>query len=464
MAFFINTFTDNGLELLSKLSATAPLVIDKVIPLNQSTTEYNFRRNPVSWFENIEETNVTASIVSAGGDPDSDTKGRIVINLKVNSAITNNVNVYGLVVIAHTDIAGTTSTPVTFFACGTDVNDPNDVLVIPYNANIPVGINVAITFSCSHSTQITTGDSAPNYLLADEVSRFVTTHAMSGATQGDSQVIYGEKRLRNKLMLDGNEGGNLEFWYDSDPCVSITQSNEFGLVFDITHADFDPDVDGDLYEFRADGRELCTIGVKDGAGNLTGLEYASARYISCGSIEALDANKIYIDSDFVPGDATVSLGNGVEKFASIGAEKVMTNTLSSADAAAITVVESLIPSIWGTQNLGNSTNIWGEVHAESYFEGANAGHLLKETSLTGSVINVPIGGLIVLYVPTKSSGTIYRPCETFVINSGDTVRPARVSSTNGQVQSDTSFTVQSGTYKCLIGADPHTPVLVMRVA
>lgn len=462
MAFFINTYTDAGLELLSKLSATAPLIIDRVIPLKQSTTEYNFRRNPISWFDDIAENDVIATVVSAGGDPNSDTKGRIVVNLKTSSSTTTTKSIYGLVVVAHTSVAGSNSAAATFFACGTNANDPNDKLEIPYNANITVGVNVAITFSCSHSTQIIVGDTTPDYLLADEVSRFVTTHAMSGATQGDNQIIYGEKRYRNTLMLDGSAGGKLEFWYDSDPCVNISQSNEWGLVFDVNHSEFDPDDDNKIYEFKGAGREICSLGFKDGTGSLSGLNFIDTNYLACDSIEAAGSDhKITLDNDLLPGDATVSLGNAVDKFAGVSAGKVLTNILSSADADVITAVNSLIPSIWGTQNLGDLNNRWDEVHANNYYEGNAQVPLIKRLSINNTVVNVPLGGIIMIIAPSgsenKSAG------QTFTV-AANTLHPASYNTSSGGITTDNSKTISAGTYQYLSGSTNGCPALVIRIA
>ncbi|CAJ0601084.1 unnamed protein product [Cylicocyclus nassatus] len=410
---------------------------------------------------------VNANVISVGTDPTSESNSRIVVALSLAGGVTQDVTIRTVVVTAHTEEAGSVSTPVTFIGSSDATG-----IVVPYNANTTIKVNLALSFAFNRASTVTVAGSIANYLLADEVNRFVTTHALAGATQGDDQVIYGEKRMRHKLMLDGNEGGALEFWYDADPCVSVTQSNEFGLVFDVTHADFDPDVDGELYEFKADGRELCTLGVKDGSGSMTGLEYASMRHISCGSIEAIDASKVYMDSPFVPGDGSATLGDAANHWSTCYANTLETIRIKSSAASGKIALASSLEPLSNDVTIGTSLRRVHAVNADSYYEGTVQGYLSKPfttTQLPSGLVGANIGiGCITPFVAAQGViGGNKAAGDTFTLAVGAAVIPEIFLSGNALVVETGTRVLPAGTYQALVNirdTSPHAFGLVMRIA
>ena len=467
MAFDVNIFTDSGLTLLSAVSATKSLVIDTVIPIETVTTDYNLQVQAASYFEGFRSASVNADVISVGTDPASESNSRIVVALSLAGGVTQDVTIRTVVVTAHTEEAGSASTPVTFIGSSDAAG-----IVVPYNATTTIKVNLALSFAFNRASTVTVAGSIANYLLADEVNRFVTTHALAGATQGDDQVIYGEKRMRHKLMLDGNEGGTLEFWYDADPCVSVAQSNEFGLVFDVTHADFDPEVDNPVYEFRAGGRDLCTIGLQAGAGIIEGVNILQTTYAYCNTLGALTGDELTIESNLAPSENGQTLGTTSAHWGTCYANTLETIRIKSSAASGKIALASSLEPLSNDVTIGTSLRRVQAVNADSYYEGTVQGYLSKPfttTQLPSGLVGANIGiGCITPFVAAQGViGGNKAAGDTFTLAVGAANIPEIFLSGNALVVETGTRVLPAGTYQALVDIRDTSPKafgLVMRIA
>lgn len=229
MAFQIVNFTDAGLTTLQQIASSKSLVIDAVIPCSGTVSENDALMQPPEFFETYRNNNVTASVVSAGSDPNGINAARLVISLQATSAQSETIKM--LIVVAHSVEGGSTTTANTFIAALDETG-----LVVAYNPNIPIKLNVALSFAFDRTAAITIGGSEANYLLHDEAARFVSTHSTAGPTVGENQRIRGTKLFYNDAstgtIFDGGNGGKVTFNYDGDGMVEVFQDyDNYGLIF-----------------------------------------------------------------------------------------------------------------------------------------------------------------------------------------------------------------------------------------
>lgn len=247
-------FTNTGLDLLSAASATKSIVIDHIYCLDHILDTETFIGITPAELVAEQMSGVTASVVSVGIDPNSGTLSRIIVALSLNS-VTTSKTVRTLMVTAHYDDAGSASQEVTFFGFSDSTG-----IEVPYNSAVPIIQQVAFTFALNRESTITVADSVSNYLLADETSRFITTHSVNSTIAGDRQRIFGDKIFQDNVVVNKRdaETGILKFTYGDSPRLDVTAKNGAGVQFE-THQQAQV-LSGILYDFSHEGTLLAGIG------------------------------------------------------------------------------------------------------------------------------------------------------------------------------------------------------------
>lgn len=357
MSFKVSSVTNAGLDLIAAASSTDNLVIDNVICISVELPEVDILDKPVDYFLNhaSRNTDVTAEVVSAGIDPNTEHNSRIVISFK-KSSDTSNGTVKTIIVTGHSlSVTAGGSTEVTFYGLSDDVG-----LEIPYNEKTDLITQLSISFAFSRDSSIVIGATTPNYLLASETSRFVTTHSVNSATAGDEQVIYGHKTFsswgttfQGSLYLEQNNTNYLELSVDSveNAPKFVTQGS---LVFDAGGAVSSIDSDGfwtngvytDLIASNhetyirvssnliPDADSSFTLGnetLKFGFGyfqNLTGSALRTS------AITAENNDSIQLKSSVTKGPGEVSLGEDANRFTAIYGTEIVGSSIKTSSLSA----------------------------------------------------------------------------------------------------------------------------------
>lgn len=219
MAFNVSKITNTGLELISAASATKTIVIDHIYCLSIQAPEDEILTQPPSYWANHASIvqGVNASVVSVGVDPNSSSMSRIVLGFTLIGIFASRT-VKTVVVTAHSTEAGTDSEEMTFYGMADSTG-----LAVPYSSKTLITTQLAISFAFSRESSITVSGSVENYLLADEIARFVTTHGTSSTAVGESQDIYGAKTIKDVLKISNDarlsiqtdeDESHLDFYYD----------------------------------------------------------------------------------------------------------------------------------------------------------------------------------------------------------------------------------------------------------
>ncbi len=392
MSFQIVGFTNTGLTTLQRVASSKSLVIDEVIPCSTAVSENDAFTQPASFFEAYRNRSVTAKVISAGSDPESDTNARIVVSLQSTSTQSEVIKM--LIIVAHSTEGGVPTSAATFLACLDETG-----LTVTYNPNIPVKINVAVSFAFNRTANITLSSSEPNYLLQDEAARFVSTHSPSGPLVGENQTIYGIKTFNSKVILDGTLGGELDFYYYDDPLIRVYQGNDFGLIFD-TMPDaevFDTDR---IYEFKVENQDLMLVG-KNENGGVVITDQVTA---TTGQFDVLKGRsqeeEIQVTAHIKP-ISGASCGDTDSKWERVGTDKLFANSIQSTDSAdgTIACLSTIKPNVSEAYNLGAATSRWANVYAQTIncddiIDATGAGSLLRAPGANG---DLKIGSITCVY-------------------------------------------------------------------
>ena len=363
MAFNLSKFTNTGLELLSAASATKTLVIDNIYCLSVAIQDADLISQPPSYFANHANRDryISASVVSIGNDPNSNLASRIVIGLSLQN-VTSNRTAKTIIITAHYNAQGEIGPEVTFYG----LSDSSGVMV-PYNSRVPVALQLAISFAFSRTSAITVAGSVENYLLADEVSRFVTTHATNSTVEGEAQTILGTKTFYSEqTIIDGDEGGIIQFNYNGTEYARMGQTNANGLVFKSTKP---LDTDDPTFEFYDENDEmrLGYIGKRDGLATIeSDTMHMGTAYVTNLCAEYDD---IYLKSDLIPNsNNSYSIGSS-----SYGLANVYTNGLYAhkiacdSSSSAIYLDSTIIPNFNNYYSIGNSSYKLSNIHTASLY-------------------------------------------------------------------------------------------------
>ena len=297
MAFQYSEFTTSGMQLLSAASATKTLVIDDIYCLSSAVSESDLIQSTPAWCAQHPDRlyTVLGRVVSVGVDPNSDGMSRIVIDLSAGQSEAD-VTVRTVIVTAHSVEAGSESEVQTFYG----ITDPQGI-VVPVGGPVPISQQIAFTFAFSRASSITVADSVSNYLLADEVDRFVTTHSTSSTVSGDDQFIYGVKYFRDGIAIatsqgtkgiqlqeggqysgsiatDTTRGQGIQFvtrrLYDEDGVPVFTFKDNSGSV--LAHISYEDSVYGRFTTYKLAAEILCGASSENlnvGANLVSGLGY-----------------------------------------------------------------------------------------------------------------------------------------------------------------------------------------------
>lgn len=202
-------FTQKGLQLIAEAAATDEIIIDRVFlseDYHHSDTVDDYADDPETYYNEFCTADVIGTVISAGvADTTGSNKARIVVNLKLADGVTETKEVRTVVISAHHKPVGSSARGEVLF-CATYLEDTEDQPLVlnpaPQGA-LPRTIDIAFEFSFENSSHVTiSSDTANHYLLADEMSRFVTAHSAQSSVVGDEQEIYGKKTFKNAVVFD----------------------------------------------------------------------------------------------------------------------------------------------------------------------------------------------------------------------------------------------------------------------
>lgn len=202
-------FTQKGLQLVAEAAATDEIIIDRVFlseDYHHSDTVDDYADDPDTYYNEFCTADVIGTVISAGvADTTGSNKARIVVNLKLAEGITETKEIRTVVISAHHKPVGSSARGEVLF-CATYLEDPEDQPLVlnpaPQGA-LPRTIDVAFEFSFENSSHVTiSSDTANHYLLADEMSRFVTAHSAQSSVVGDEQEIYGKKTFKDAVIFE----------------------------------------------------------------------------------------------------------------------------------------------------------------------------------------------------------------------------------------------------------------------
>lgn len=204
-------FTQLGLQLLAEAAATDEIVIDRVFlseEYRHPDTVDDYADDPDEFDGQFGSADVIGTVLSAGvADTTGSNKARIVVNLKLADNVTEFRDIRTVVISAHHKPVGDSAREEVLF-CATYFEEPEDapLTLFPVDASIskiPRTIDVAFEFAFENDSHVTvSSDTANHYLLADEMSRFVTAHSAESSVVGNDQDIYGKKTFKDAVVFD----------------------------------------------------------------------------------------------------------------------------------------------------------------------------------------------------------------------------------------------------------------------
>lgn len=202
-------FTQLGLQLLAEAAATDEIIIDRVFiseDYRHPDTVDDYADDPDGFDGQFGSADVIGTVLSAGvADTTGSNKARIVVNLKLAEGVTEAKEVRTVVISAHHKPVGSSARSEVLF-CATylepDADEPLTLAPAPQGA-LPRTIDVAFEFAFENDSHVTvSSDTANHYLLADEMSRFMTAHSAESSVVGNDQDIYGKKTFKDPVVFD----------------------------------------------------------------------------------------------------------------------------------------------------------------------------------------------------------------------------------------------------------------------
>ena len=212
-------FTQPGLQLLAEAAATDEIIIDRVFiseDYHHPDTVDDYATDPDGFYSQFGSADVIGTILSAGvADTTGSNKARIVVNLKLANSATETKEVRTVVISAHhKPVSEGARSEVLFCATYLEPNtdEPLTLVRVPQGA-LHRTIDIAFEFAFENDSHVTvSSDTANQYLLADEMSRFMTVHSAESSVVGNNQDIYGKKTFKDDVTFTtGPSGGDVEF-------------------------------------------------------------------------------------------------------------------------------------------------------------------------------------------------------------------------------------------------------------
>lgn len=361
MALAVHTFTIAGRELLSAASATKTIDIDHIYCIESEVSQADILSQPKSYFAALASNKLSASVTSAGEDPNNPGRSRIVIEVELTAQASADVTLKTLVVCAHAVDAGVDGEEKTFYG----ISDPTGI-VIPYSTSIPIKQNLSFSFAFTDESEITVDGDLTSYLLESEVGRFVTTHKAGEPTEGEAQDIRGYKRFHNGIGLTG-------IW-------SIDDENHSILIAGTIYPEDD----------------TTNIGTPE---SQFGIVYCDE--VKTDALSEFQPGGISLGSDLIPSNVGVNLGTSARPFANMNAhtgafQTAFCGTLDAIVGGSITLNAGLNP-VDEFIDLGSSSNHFGAI----YVDAVNGVIPQPESD-----ISIPVGAITMLLL-AKSDGTTF---------------------------------------------------------
>lgn len=388
----IATFSANGAALLSAASATKTLEIDHIYCIESEVSQSDLLSQPKSYFESLSSAKLTASVTSVGDDPNKPGYSRCIIEIGLTDLADSDVTVKTVVVTAHSVDSGIDGGEGTFYG----ITDSTGI-VVPYSTTIPVKQQIAFSYAFTEQSTITIDGNTTNFLMESEVGRFVSTHKAGQPTQGDDQVVYGEKSFKNDIHVSQiNSNSN-----DNTICITA-----------------------DVY-----GDDHYNLGVDIMPWGTTYTDIVVTQ-----RIEADDDGEIELASDLYPSGAGVNLGTGARPFSGVTANAgafsgVVCGTLS-AELGTITLNDSIVPYDTAC-NLGADDAPFGNVYAEKINGVIPDVH--TRTGGTPGTDNpiIPVGALVMINLVNSDSSNF--------ASGANAVAGEIVSSSGGELADGTAY-------------------------
>lgn len=286
MAFNTTVFSNDGLNLLTELSATKSLRIKHIYVDATEHTASDFNQSPSWWAEQTNLTMIKVRAELSAASVISD-QARLVVKLSQTQGDLNPVMAKTIVITACGVENGRESAEITF--CG--ISDSTGVEVL-FKLGIKLSTSVAIYFAFNNASTITFEDNInPDYVIHSELDRFVSCHPIGDPTGGEEQTIGGIKTFRDGAVINMDNGCKLSFVSGNSEHAWIGDTGTTGLHF----MSLASSADGTCFKFSDnytpivtvsktayDNRTVYSVSID---GNVTVSETATAKALKSESLE-----------------------------------------------------------------------------------------------------------------------------------------------------------------------------------
>lgn len=294
--------------------------------------------------------------------------------------------------------------------------------------------------------------------------RLVTTHLPTSNYEGDNQDIYGVKSFYTGIELVG-PNVPLSFSNTSNQTIStkltgnasgvkITLENDKDSITAGEHALLITDVNNqyllNLYKSYFDNSWFLYVDKIIPNTVMTDLIMP---------IDIIENNKITFMGNIIPSeDETYSIGSESKTIETVFTTNLKVNAIDGYyDYVAFS--KDIIPNDTGIK-LGRSDSIFAEVHANKYYKGTKEGFLASKLEVSGTTVNVPLGGLI-LVAGQNVSGTVNVGQEMTI--DANSVHPVKSTTGNTFVPDNDKY-ILAGKYQAISGISGNQVIaLLMRV-
>ena len=422
-AFDINIIPVSGQQLIASATAANRIVILGACSKDTAATDAeDLASKGLAWFDGA-----AGEILSCSADNGT---SRILVRF-TGSDDTGAQTLASVCILAK--LANADDSTAVILAASSDTTGK---ITIPGSSTQFVKVPVNISFSDTSVVQVVEASAAaPSDLL-----RFVSCHKAGDTESGEDQVIWGEKTFKTRVDFDGDVHANSSAQFSGyvEMYDGLYVEGEVSLADDVTISG--ALLSGNVAPITNDAKDIGTASNK-------------WRYVYCNyclpTYLGLTSNRVA--NAFISNAYCTNL--------------VISSTLTAgtnSNAKNILIAASMS---------GGSLQITRLDNAVANIPVYNA---ISGVSISGSVASVPVGSLVLAYIPLSAGAQQLYPGSTLQVGSAMACHiaiPAGSASTAPYL--DTGVSLPTGYYRLIhgvftdsawSGGDSHFPVLLQRIA
>lgn len=433
-AFDINIIPVSGQQLIAAATAANRIVILGARSKSTSATDADdLASKDVAWFDGA-----TGEILSCSAD---NVTARILLRFAGSdtAGAQTLASVCLLAKLANAD----DSTAVILSAS----SDTTGKITIPGSSIQFVKIPINISFSQTSVVQIVEASAAaPSDLL-----RFVSCHKAGDAESGENQDIWGDKTFQSRVDFNSDIHVNSPAVFNdtvemySDIYIDGDTNLAQGATINSLVVSRDATVNGVLLSGNIEPVQSSAkdIGARANKWRYLFCEFCIPEYLGLTSNRVPNA---FIINTFC---TNLTISGTLAATAASNAKNILVDASMSGGSLTVTRLDN------GTANLGIYNSIGG-------------------TAISGSTATVPVGSLVLAYIPLQAGSNMLHPGSTIHVISGMACHIAvPVVSLGSAPYADTGVPVPIGYYRLIEGAYTsddyaggysHYPVLLQRIA